>query len=77
MALETSALTPKQQEVIAFWQAYNVPGEWTADAPDSDGVVEARMQGDGFEWQFIIEPDGETETAERETGGEWSTGIEI
>lgn len=77
MAFDISALNPKQQEVVAFWQGYNVPGEWRLGATDERGETEVFMKGDGFEWSILIEPNGEMATQERRDGGEWETGIEI
>lgn len=71
-------LSPKQQETVEFFQAYNVPAQWFVGTKfeAATGRVEVIALGENFVWSFIIEPDGEASSSEAKLG-EFSTGINV
>jgi len=69
-------LTDEQRDVIEYYRAFNVPGEWFTSGPADDGSVAVIMLGDGFAWSISIDADGRSWTSEA-TVGPWSSGITV
>lgn len=74
--LTAAVLTEAQQEVVEFFQAYNVPAQWFVGVKQADGAVEVVALGDGFCWSFLIQEDGSYGSSEG-TVGDFSTGIDV
>jgi hypothetical protein len=77
MAIHALVLTPEQQEVVEYFQAYNVRADWfIGTSTDSDGAVEVTAIGVDFVWAFMISPNGSHSSREAKLG-DFETGLNI